>query len=137
MGKKDRKDYRNRLQNLEQSVAEQQEKAILWFSGAGLAFSVTATAAFRNPLVCLWLIKASWVAFCAAIVATLLSFWATNRSVKKQIRAADAASKQGKLPGDPDNRLRIWLNWISLAAVIFGIISAVIFLSLQTFGGMP
>ena len=128
------REYRDRLQDLEKSIVEQQDKAILWFSGAGLALSINIAVILKSPLVWLWLLKAAWLFFCVAIAATLLSFRATEIAVEKQISATDDAITNGSPLSDPDNTWRTWFNRISLAAVFCGIVCSVIFLSLQKFG---
>ena len=82
---KTRKDLLDR----ELSNSQLYDRAILTLSAAALGISLAFIKEIANPVEPRCLLIISWCLFSAAIISTILSFWVSQKALKKQLEYAE------------------------------------------------
>lgn len=132
-------EYRNHLIETRRQSYEQFDKAIFFLSGGGLAVSLTileAIVPLRMAQFKIFLIF-TWILFTTPLLLTLLSFIVSRRALDKQLQYADDFFVKGqKNAFDKKNveaQVTECLNFISGTSFCIGVISLLLFVSLNIF----
>ncbi len=118
------KEYLTLLYETRRYAGEQYDKLIVYLSGGALALTV----GFIEKIVDLSKIKDlsllyfSWIYFSASLITILISH-------RTSLLSIDLGIKGREKPSDVWNVITDILNWISLVALVFGIISFIRFVS--------
>jgi hypothetical protein len=127
---------RDELTKLQLSNDENYDKSILSLSSAGLGLSLTFIKGIAPaPVHSMYLLIASWIAFGAAIIVTLVSFRISQLSIKTQMEHAEKYYLE--LNDDYLNKKNgfhsatKWLNYISGGAFVIAVILTVTFVSIN------
>jgi hypothetical protein len=117
--------YRDTLQNRQLLNSENFDKALLTYSSAALALSVT----FLEKIVCktniisAWLLHSSWVCFCLTILMTLFSYLFGQKAIDVVIQRAEKYYKgephsESKSFSEKLNQCMPWISAILFAAAV-------------------
>ncbi|ANA39414.1 hypothetical protein A2G06_02355 [Geobacter anodireducens] len=125
-------DYRKELWNAQKSSHEQYDKALLTFSGGGLAISLALVKDLfpADVMVIPWLLVLSWGLFCTSIVLTVMSFLTSQKSISVQLDyfekfvSGDLSYWNKK---NPFTAATIWLNRVSGGAFVSAVIAVTVF----------
>ena len=119
------------------------DKNVMTLSSGALALSVAFIKDVVHLPDAIWrqLLIASWVLFSAAVLATLLSFLCSGRALEKHITYL----KKYYIDRDDNylNKQSRWSWWVAACAVfgasafVGGVLSTVIFASVNLKGGLP
>lgn len=125
-------DYRKELWSAQKSSHEQYDKALLTFSGGGLAISLTLVKDLfpAEVMVIPWLLVLSWGLFCSSIVLTVVSFLTSQKSISVQLDyfekfASGDMSYWNKK--NPYTTATTWLNRVSGSAFVSAVIAVTVF----------
>jgi len=126
------KEYLTILYETRRYAGEQYDKLIVYLSGGAL----TLTVGFIEKIVDLSKIKdlsllyRSWICFSASLIIILISH-------RTSLLSIDLGIKGKEKPSDVWNIITDILNWISMIALVIGIISFILFVSMafSTKGG--
>lgn len=121
------------IRKRQSSSSENFDKAILTLSSAGLAFSLGFLKDFIpiNKAVGGWVLYASWVGLTAATCLTMVSFLVAAKAQDFQQGLADKYyledNESALTQRNPWDRGTIWLNRISGACFLVGVVLTTIF----------
>jgi hypothetical protein len=95
------KEYRSRLEILEQKAQEDFDKTVLSLSGGALGISfafikdIVNTDILVNPL----LLILSWICWGLSVAVVLVSYYTSHLALRKAIRQVDVGDIRKSLPG--------------------------------------
>lgn len=129
-------DLTSEIRKRQVSSSENFDKSVLTLSSGGLAVSLGFLKDFLpiGHAVWPWMLYASWVALTAATVITMASFLASAKAQDYQQEIGEAYYLRGdesKLKGNPWDRVVIWMNRVSGASFISGVILTTLFVALN------
>jgi hypothetical protein len=132
------KEYYAELAKRLLSNNENADRAILTLSTAMLGWSM----AFIRDIVPLpeahlrLLLYISWGLFCLAIVATILSFFTSQRAIEKKFQVIRDQHLGTGLPDESkpswEDRFTEWLNIFGACLFIFGLLATCVFVGVNT-----
>jgi uncharacterized membrane protein YjfL (UPF0719 family) len=118
-------EHRRFLLNAHASAFESFDKAVLAIAGGAIG---TSLAFFRaivgpNPPHLPSLLFWGWGVLVVAVLATFVSFLTSERAINEEISSID----EGRPPGRAFHTVTQWLNWLSAACVVAGVIFVLLF----------
>lgn len=118
------------------SSSENFDKSVLTLSSGGLAVSLGFLKDFLpiDKSIWAWALYTSWGALTIATVVTMLSFLASARALDYQQEAGQLYYQRGddsKIHGNPWDRVVIWMNRLSGASFIAGVILTTLFVAIN------
>lgn len=121
----DDKDYLKILYETRKYAGEQYDKLIVYLSSGALVFTVgfIENVVDLSKINDLFLLYSSWICFSTALIIILISHRTSLLSIDLEI-------KGNKKTSDSWNAMTDILNWLSMIALVIGIISFIIFVSL-------
>lgn len=114
---------RGKLIDIEQEGYNQHDKAILTLTAGALALSIAFLRVISaSSPVSPYLLLTSWIFLGIAIIATLTSFFTSQRACRHQRKLLDQEYETGKIPAQVNSwtDATLWLNTISCISFVFG-----------------
>jgi len=120
----DDKDYLKILYEARKYAGEQYDKLIVYLSSGALLLTVgfIKNVVDLSKINDLFLLYSSWICFSTSLIIILISHRTSLLSIDLEIK--------GKKTSDFWNAMTDILNWLSMIALIIGIVSFIIFVSM-------
>lgn len=122
--------YRTTLQELEQKMQSEYDKAVATLSGGalGLSFVFLRDVVKAAPLKSSdWLVTA-WVAWGLSIVCVLYSFLSSVHALRKAIRQTDAKTIYVEKAGGASEVATVVLNYSGGVLFLLGVVCVIVFM---------
>jgi len=121
----DRKDYLKILYETRKYAGEQYDKLIVYLSSGALVLTVgfIENVVDLSKINDLFLLYSSWICFSTSLIIILISHRTSLLSIDLQIKGKEETS-------DLWNAMTNILNWLSVIALVIGIVSFIIFVSM-------
>lgn len=121
--------YRTFLVNAEKKAQEDFDKTILTLSGGALGVSLAFVKDIigPNPIQIAWVLLLSWGFWITSLTSILISFYTSQKALRKTVLQIDSNDIYGKVPGGFLSKITSALNLLGMLFFIFGIISIVVF----------
>lgn len=114
---------RRRLLALHETTTRDFDTAIRALSGGALGISIAFVHDIAKHPRHEWLLGVAWVLFGVALAANLWSFLTSERATRRMLRhMAEPDVREIREP-----RLTDWVNWVSAAAFLIGLLCLVLF----------
>lgn len=123
------KDYRSRLEKLEQKAQDDFDKTVLSLSGGALGISfafvkdIVGSAPITNPS----LLFLAWISWGLSVLWVLISYFTSNLALRKAIKQVDSDSIRSSKPGGIADTLTAICNALSGILFIIGVVFISIF----------
>ena len=129
MEDKDILDYRNKLMDIEQRIAEQFDKTILTIASGALAISL---AFIKNVIVNGsmqkgWLLVISWACLTACLIFILISFYFGLLAYRKAQEQVDNQTIKNETPGGYYSNILKTCNMLGIILLCVGLITLLTF----------
>lgn len=121
----DRKDYLKILYETRKYAGEQYDKLIVYLSSGALVLTVgfIENVVDLSKINDLFLLYSSWICFSTSLIIILISHRTSLLSIDLEIKGKKKTS-------DRWNAVTDILNWLSMIALVIGIVSFIIFVSM-------
>ena len=135
------KSYRNHLVLAEQKALEDYDKTIISLSGGalGVTFAFLKELVGNNPISYKGFLFCAWMCWAISIAATLFSYLASHKTLRKAIQQVDKGVIYTENPGGKLSSVTIFLNWASGVLFVVGVvlISTFVWLNLEAINVRP
>jgi hypothetical protein len=123
------KSYRNHLVLAEQKAQEDYDKTVLSLSGGalGVTFAFLKDLVGSNPISYKGFLFWAWICWAFSIAATLCSYHASHKALRKTIYQVDKGAIYDEIPGGKSSSFTSFLNRVSGALFVIGVILISIF----------
>lgn len=132
------KAYRQSLIDAEKQGQDSFDKTVLSLSGGalGISFVFIKDVIGPDPIIQPELLLAAWILWSLSTLAILVSFYTSNRALRKAIEQCDKGTIYCEPPGGFFSQLTRRLNVAGIACLIFGIgfMTAFVYLNLAQRG---
>jgi hypothetical protein len=118
-------DRTKQLMDLRGEAERQFDRQIVYLSSGGLVFSVGFVKDIigdNSEPVYKWLLIIVWISFAISLVINLISYVTSRMSIDSELHGKEKLS-------DKFNSCTVWMNWISVIALLNGLLFLLLFAS--------
>jgi hypothetical protein len=118
-------DRTKQLMEMRGEAERQFDRQIVYLSSGGLIFSVGFVKDIigdNSEPVYKWLLIVVWISFAISLIINLISYLTSRRSIDNELLGREKVSNKF-------NSCTVWLNWISLFALLNGLLFLLLFAS--------
>lgn len=118
-------DRTKQLMDLRGEAERQFDRQIVYLSSGGLVFSVGFVKDIigdTSEPIYKWLLIVVWISFAISLIVNLISYVSSRMSIDNELLGKEKLS-------DKFDSFTIWMNWISVIAILNGLLFLLLFSS--------